>query len=86
MVWVKRALLVILLLAFAGASLLFTLRNQALVDIDLLFIHFSSVKVELALVLSFILGALFSLLLCSVWVLKMRRKIKQKHTAKATTP
>lgn len=84
MVWFKRALLVILLLAFAGASLLFTLRNQALVNIDLLFIYLPSVKIELALVLSFILGALFSLLLCSVWVLKMRRKMKQKYTANAT--
>lgn len=84
MIWFKRALLLVLLLAFAGMSLLFTLRNQALVDIDLLFVHFSSVKIELALVLSFILGALFSLLLCSVWVLTMRRKLKQKHAAKLT--
>lgn len=84
MVWIKRALLVMILLAFAGASLLFTLRNQALVEIDLLFLHFPAVKIELALVLSFILGALFSLLLCSFWVLRMRRQFKHKHAAKLT--
>lgn len=83
MIWIKRMLLILLLLGFAGGSLLVTLRNQARVDIDLLFVQFSSVKIELALVLSFILGALFSLLMCVVLVLKMRKAFKQKAIAGA---
>jgi uncharacterized integral membrane protein len=61
-IWIKRLITLALVLGFSAFVVLFTLRNNALVDIDLLFVYFDQVKIELALVASFIIGGLLGML------------------------
>jgi uncharacterized integral membrane protein len=79
MVWIKRLFITALILIFSTFVVLFTLRNNALVDIDLVFIYLAAVKIELALVLSFILGGLMGLFA----IIPLYFRIKKRFSTRA---
>ncbi len=86
MLWIKRILVAALVLLCSAYVLLFSLRNQAIVDIDLVFIQLQAIQLEFALVSSFIVGGLLGL--CSALPLywlkvgKLRRSLTRSSQAK----
>lgn len=84
--WLKRLLVVLLLLLSSAYVLLFCLRNSTFVDIDLFFLKLTHVPIELGLVGSFILGGLFGILASFSLLYKMRKKYRKALLqAKQTT-
>ncbi len=86
MLWVKRILIVALILLCSAYVLLFSLRNQAVVDIDLVFMQLSAIQLEFALVSSFVVGGLLGLFsalpLYLLKVSKLRRTLVQSTQEK----
>ena len=60
--WIKRLLIAVLIMVSCGYVVLFCVKNSTVVDIDLFFIKLHGVKLELAMVASFILGGLVGVL------------------------
>lgn len=79
MLWLKRALLVLILLLVALASVIFTLENQALVQLS--FVGNQSPQWPLAayMVFAFIAGGVLGLL--AGQVLRLRLRLKMAKTA-----
>lgn len=64
MLWFKRIIIlsvVLLLLAVAVYAILFTLKNTAQTNVDLVFIQFTDQPVDLIVICSFVLGGLLGL-------------------------
>lgn len=73
----KKILSVFLVIACCIYVALFCLKNSTLVDIDLLFVKLPAVKIELALVASFIAGGLAGLISAIPFLLGMRKKYRR---------
>lgn len=76
MIWIKRVLVLAVVLSFSAYVVLFTLSNNDLVNVDLIFFSFSDVKIEFALVLSFVLGGLLGLLAIAPLWYSLRKKYR----------
>lgn len=81
---IKSLFTIFLIIALLLVGILFTLRNQAQVPLDLLFIQLPDNSLALWMVLSLITGALLGLLLLLPWLtrckahsLKVERQLKQ---------
>lgn len=77
MPWLKRFLILAVILFCCLFVLLFCLRNTVLVDIDLFFFKLGQVPVELAIVGSFILGGLSGVLASLSLLYHQRKKYRQ---------
>lgn len=73
----KRILLIAFFLACCAYVVLFCFKNSVVVDIDLLFVQLSAVKLEMALVASFVAGGLAGLLSSIPFLLGMRKKYQR---------
>lgn len=76
MIWIKRLLVLVVVLSFSTYVVLFTLSNNTLVNIHLIFFSLSDVKIELALVLSFVFGGLLGLLAIAPLWYSLRKKYR----------
>jgi uncharacterized integral membrane protein len=77
MAWLKRFLLIFVILIACVYVILFSLRNTVLVDLDLFFITLNQVPIELAVVGSFIIGGLLGVLSSFSLLYRMRKKYRQ---------
>ena len=62
MIWIKRLLIFVLLLCCCFYILAFSLKNNTLVDIDLVFLQYQQRQLEFVLVAAFVAGGLAGLL------------------------
>lgn len=76
-IYLKKILTALLFIVCCIYVLLFSIKNSAVVDIDLLFVQLKAVKIELALVFSFISGGLAGLISAMPLLLRMRKKFRQ---------
>lgn len=76
MLWFKRIIVSVLLLVAAAYTILFTLENTARIDINLFFIQFADVQLDLVVLLSFIVGGLAGLLSAAGLLLAQRKKYR----------
>jgi len=83
-IWIKRLLIAALLLAVCSYVFMFSIKNSTIVDLDLLFIQLTGIRIELAMVASFIFGGFFGLLASIPFMfelqMKNRRKLKNMKT------
>ena len=75
---IKRILIALLLIAICAYVFFFSIKNSTIVDLDLLFIQLTNIKIELAMVASFILGGFFGLLSSIPLILEIRKKYRRK--------
>lgn len=73
----KRTLIAIFIAVCCGYVVLFCLKNSTIVDIDLFFIQLTEIKLELALVVSFISGGLVGLLSSIPLLFSVRKKYRR---------
>lgn len=74
MLWFKRSLIALIFLVLSFYVFVVCLRNHALVDLDLFFIAFTQIKLELLLVASFIVGGFAGVLASLLMMWRMRSK------------
>ncbi|NRB39649.1 MAG: LapA family protein [Pseudomonadales bacterium] len=76
MPWIKRLPIAVCILIACSYIFIFSLRNNQLVDVDLLFIVLPQMKIELVIIATFIVGSLTGVLSSLLLMAKMRRKYR----------
>lgn len=76
MLWFKRICIAAVLITACALIFVFCLRNNVLVDVDLLFYTLPQIKLDLLLIATFIAGGLLGVLSALALMLTMRRKYR----------
>lgn len=78
MTWFIRIVLLLLLILIGSYAVMFALRNHTFVPIDLIIFKVENLRLELALILSFITGGLLGLLSLFPLLWRERKLYRQK--------
>ncbi|MBJ7555440.1 lipopolysaccharide assembly protein LapA domain-containing protein [Marinomonas spartinae] len=84
--WLKRVVLIILIVFFLAVGVFFAIRNPQLIRLDLVFWQGPELSVALYSILSFSFGACVALLVSSISYLRSERQVRllSKRLDKAT--
>lgn len=75
--WLKRALLIIVLALFLFIAIFFSIRNDQLVMLDLVFWQGPSLSVALYMIFAFAVGVILALIASSVLMFRLEQRVRR---------